>query len=89
MWGREIVRFEEVKWRADKSLKCAGGCGKRLKRSITFSQTINPFNKLPDGTVKDRPDIYKELKQEAEAWKTEPVTCDRCLISQATGKLCD
>jgi len=71
-----IIRFIEVSMRAEKSVKCQ--CGKRLKRSKTFCQTINPFNKREDGAIKERDDIYRELVVEVKQWKTEPETCTQC-----------
>ena len=38
-----FVTFEPVRLRATKSGKCL--CGKTLKRTYTFEQTINPFNR--------------------------------------------
>lgn len=69
--------FDEVKIYADKTTKCRG-CGKRLKRSKKFSQTLNPFNKRTDGTVKTPEDIYAELRIEAKQWQTEAETCQAC-----------
>ena len=60
-------RFEEVTHRATKRVPC-DGCGKTLSRSRTFMQTLNPFNKNADGTVKNREDIREELKQQAGEW---------------------
>jgi len=68
--------FEEVKFSAAKSVKCK--CGKRVSRSKTFTQTINPFNKRADGQVKSRSDIFPELKADAEKWKAEPELCAAC-----------
>lgn len=59
MW----VNFQEVSLHAEKSMKCAGGCGRRLRRQKKFWQTINPFNKFSDGTLKCGPQIMKELKE--------------------------
>ncbi len=72
--------FEPVKYQAKKSGKCK--CGKRVTRSTTFEQTLNPFNKMPSGRVKDRYDIAKELRAEAEAWKQIPVVCTQCEEAQ-------
>jgi len=66
------VNFQEVRLYATKSVKCPD-CGKRLKRSRKFYQTMNPFNKLPDGTVKSADDIYRELRAQAKAWEATAV----------------
>jgi hypothetical protein len=39
---------------------------------------MNPFNKLPDGTVKSADDIYRELRVEAKAWETTAERCPKC-----------
>lgn len=62
--------YEEVKVSASKSGKCH--CGKKLTRKTTFMQTISPFNKNADGTLKDRNAILAELHEEAQQWKQEP-----------------
>lgn len=41
--------------------------GKR--RQKTFWQTLSPFNKNPDGSVKDRKDVFRSLREEAAAWQ--------------------
>lgn len=73
-------RFEEIKWPASKRVPCAGGCGKKLTRSTTFSQTLNPFNKNSEGAIKTRREIWSELKREADEWVAAPMgaTCKKC-----------
>jgi hypothetical protein len=62
--------YEELKVQGKKSGKCL--CGKRLTRSVTFTQTLSPFNKK-DGRLKTRNEIYQELNQEKDEWLKEPV----------------
>lgn len=69
-------QFEEDAIYAEKSGKCR--CGKRRTRRKKFYQTLNPFNKNADGSVKTREQIHSELKREVEQWKGEPITCDDC-----------
>lgn len=64
--------YEEVKLRGTKSGKCQ--CGKRLTRSTTFSQTLNPYNKVGD-RLKTRTEIMQELNIDRDVWKLEPVHC--------------
>ncbi|MGW7001321.1 hypothetical protein ACWGCW_00485 [Streptomyces sp. NPDC054933] len=71
-------RFQEVPLYATKNVRCAGGCGKKVRRQRKFSQTLNPFNKAADGSPKTSKQIYAELGEKAKAWKTEPETCTRC-----------
>jgi predicted methyltransferase len=73
------VNFQEVKLFGDKTVKCCGGCGRRLKRTKKFYQTLNPFNKTTEGRIKEYDDIYPELKAELAAWKTQPERCSHCV----------
>jgi hypothetical protein len=72
--------FEEVRLSATKSVKCK--CGKRVRRSKTFFQTINPFNKRTDGQMKCRSDICTELTADVKQWKAEPELCAACRIQE-------
>jgi hypothetical protein len=69
--------FPEVEHRVQRRIDCAAGCGKKLTRTRTFSQTINPFNKNAAGEVKSRSEIYEELKVEAAKWQPS-ATCLKC-----------
>ena len=60
------IKFETVKRTARKTVIVDG---KKRKRQKTFEQTINPFNKNPDGSVKTRADIIKELNSECRKWE--------------------
>lgn len=71
------VTFEEVKYHTSKTGKCIV-CGKSCTRSIKFFQTINPFNKNEDGTVKNRGEICEELKVKIVMWKAIPPTHQKC-----------
>jgi len=52
--------FQEVKARKQVITKCKG-CGKRLVRIVSVSQTINPFNKNKKGIPKTFTEIREEL----------------------------
>ena len=39
------ITFQEVAIHSEKSLPCAGGCKRRLKRRQKFWQTLSPFNR--------------------------------------------
>lgn len=73
-------RFEEIKQPAKKRVPCAGGCGKKLTRSITFSMTENPFNKNSNGTVRTRAEIREALLEQKRAWEavTDDQWCGPC-----------
>lgn len=73
-----IVRnFQPIRQRATRTGKCTV-CGKAATRSTTFQQTLNPYNKLPDGSVKSARDIGRELQAEAKAWSAVPPTHVKC-----------
>lgn len=64
--------YEEVKVRGTKSGKCQ--CGKRLTRSASFTQTLNPYNKVDD-RPKTRSEIYVELATKKAEWLKESMHC--------------
>lgn len=53
-------------------------CGRECTRTEKFFQTLNPFNKNADGTVKTRQDIVRELKPQVEAWEKANPTHVKC-----------
>lgn len=69
--------FNEVATHREKKGKCAK-CGKRTKRRMKFWQTINPFNKNKDGSIKTVRQIDAELAKEADVWTAKPVYCSGC-----------
>lgn len=71
------LSFDEVALNGTKAVKCAG-CGRSVRRHQKFWQTINPYNRLPDGTPKTRIDILQELAQEVLDWRSTSETCSRC-----------
>jgi hypothetical protein len=74
-------RFQEIKHPEKRTFTCSV-CGKRATVSRTFSQTINPFNKLPDGTVKTENTIREELRAKGQAWHPEAIH-DKCRGTQS------
>jgi len=69
--------FEEVSFKASKSVKC-WGCGKRMKRTKKFWQTLNPFNKNSEGLPKDREEIMFELLLAEGIWRSQEEFCISC-----------
>jgi hypothetical protein len=69
--------FSKVDISVSKNGECAK-CGKKCKRSKAFYQTLNPFNKNADGSVKTRSEILSELHAEARKWSLEPVYHSKC-----------
>ena len=71
---RTTIVFDEVKRHAAKSGKCTI-CGKRRTRKKTFCQTLNPYNKNADGTIKTTYQIQQELQAQTATWEQEPINC--------------
>ena len=63
------INFEEIKYREIRYEKNKDG--KLVKRQKTFSQTVNPFNKNSDGSVKTREEVFESVKLEALNWKNK------------------
>ncbi|HDV9097244.1 TPA: hypothetical protein QIZ65_004082 [Enterobacter kobei] len=77
-WGGiTTTRFDEISTFAEKSGKC-DVCGKACKRREKFYQTLNPFNKNADGSVKTYQEIRKEIELKAIEWKLKPVRHAKC-----------
>lgn len=58
--------FNEVSVKAIK--RWIGPDGKKKQKTQKFYQTINPWNKNPDGSVKTREQIMAEIKIERDNW---------------------
>jgi hypothetical protein len=61
------ITYERVEQWIEKTVPCRV-CGKKIKRSTTLGQTINPWNRDDDGAPKTRQQIRAELKQQARTW---------------------
>lgn len=72
-------RFEEIKLSGSKKVPC-GQCGKKVSRTRTFEQTINPLNKNDDGTAKTARQVAASVREELRAWqaKQEGELCASC-----------
>jgi hypothetical protein len=42
--------------------------GKKRQLTKKFHQTLNPYNRNPDGSVKTRQEILKEITKEKNIW---------------------
>ena len=65
------ITFQEIRVKAVRRWKDPQ-TGKPRQQTKVSMQTINPFNKLPDGTVKDRETIMAELIAERADWLKQP-----------------
>ena len=72
-----VYVFPAVKYPAEKYLPCPK-CGKKIRRRMTFEQTLNPFNKNADGLPKSRREIIAELANRASEWRLMPELCGYC-----------
>jgi len=65
--ARVTVTFEKVRQGISKHGACPV-CGGRVTRSRTFTETVNPYNRGPDGQPKTKGQIMLDLVKRAEAW---------------------
>lgn len=72
----ETITFEVVKFRRSVVGRCPR-CNARVVRTRTFEQTVNPFNRNDDGSVKTRPEVLASVKILAEVWSPD-FTHDAC-----------
>jgi hypothetical protein len=61
------LRFDVVAIRCQKSGRCPV-CGRSVTRSKRFEQTVNPWNRNADGTVKTVAEVRADVRREADAW---------------------
>lgn len=46
-------------------------CGKSNIRRQRFEHTVNPFNRNADGAPKTREEVFKDVQEEANAWRPD------------------
>lgn len=63
-------RFQKVQCQFEQTGQCPT-CLKRVTRRRTFTQTVNPFNRNDDGSVKTSAEVYAAVKAEGEAWQPD------------------
>ena len=71
------VNFQVVELKFSKSGICPA-CGKSAIRTKKFFQTLNPFNKNDDGSVKTRDQIMVELSAQASKYRSETIYHAKC-----------
>ena len=72
------IVFDQVRLRGSKTAKCLK-CGKKITRSKSFCQTVNPMNRGSDGLPKSRDAIVDELIEERTKWEKQAERCAACL----------
>jgi hypothetical protein len=65
---RTTYVFEKVKHVEKRNGVCPV-CGKRVQRSHTFEETVNPYNRNADGTIKERAEVLASVRAKGKAWE--------------------
>lgn len=65
------ITFEVVKARGQRTIIVDG---KKKRQQKTFEQTVNPFNKNPDGTIKTYEQVLESVNAVRDAWVEEART---------------
>ena len=79
------IRFQQITRSRKLSLRCLG-CNKRMTRTVTVMNTVNPYNRDENGIVRSPQQVHgcvlKQLEQEAQALTAKGVRCRACEIAQ-------
>jgi hypothetical protein len=67
---RISVTFDEVKFPVTRCGKCPI-CNKKVIRRTTLTNTLSPFNKNPDGSVRTHQEILNHLAEMAKDWEPD------------------
>ena len=59
-------------------------CGKTVRRSRSFTHTVNPFNRNPDGSVRTVAEVTARVNAEADLWVPD-FTHTACESDQLAG----
>lgn len=73
--------YQEVSTKKILKKECCK-CGKKFQRSITHSNTINPFNRNPDGSIRT------PLEVEQKVLKEHDILCKKFMESLQFCKAC-
>ena len=74
------INFEVIKEKQGVKGVCST-CGKRKSRVVVIEETVNPFNKNQDGTVKNRREVYQSVHNglmELVKKLSEEFVCSSC-----------
>jgi hypothetical protein len=72
-----IHTYEKVTQRVTKNLPCPT-CGKKVRRSTTICNTVNPFNRNADDEIKSWTEVRQDVLDQAVEWRTTPEVCTSC-----------
>ena len=78
--------FESVRYPASKLVACRT-CGKKVRRSQTFTATINPWNVNEHGEPASYREVRGKLQAMASAWLLEPAECTPCIRVRLRGAI--
>lgn len=62
------IDFQEITIKAVRVGKCEK-CGKRWRKTKSFTQTVNPFNRTALGAIKNSEEVYEDVRLEASNWQ--------------------
>jgi len=66
------ITYEQVREPATRTGPCPG-CGRKTRRNRTFTETINPFNKIADKSRPKTPaEVRASVRAKAQAWQPDP-----------------
>ena len=76
------IIFDSIK-RSQKCNYVCISCGKKRTKIITEEKTVNPFNKIADGSRAKNHDevlqsVQKELRESVEEFNNTQQTCTKC-----------
>ena len=72
-----VYHYEEVRAYGRKTGHCEV-CGKSATRSQVFTNTINPFNRNEDGSVRTRAEVQQRVLALVREWEQGPIRHARC-----------
>lgn len=83
--GSYAVTYPVVTVHAERKGRCPL-CHRRVTRRMTFENTVNPFNRTPDGHVRTREEVRAKLREEAARWQAD-FTHETCRVLARTQEI--
>ena len=75
--GVTTYTYRQISVKGWKAGRCVV-CGKGAERSKTFTNTVNPWNRNEDGSVRTAAEVLANVRRLACEWEAEPVKHARC-----------
>lgn len=78
---RTVVTYDRLTVTGHKTLPCPE-CGKRVRRQRTFGQTVSPYNRNSDGTVKTAAEVRASVVASVREWErvVEPCASHKVVV---------